>query len=707
MIAGVQYCWYYSHCVFCFMATFRNLKFRSYWRSRRDVQCSVAYASCEGHDSPASAHSAAQGAVFVEANSDTNETMEVPDVENRDVDMPEGPENELMSWENDPDFFSGSYDSDCTSVSSQDDLSDSDLGEVLADWVKQYNIPSTAVNGLLSILHRYHPGLPLESRTLLHTSRNATFRSMPGGGTYSHIGITKNLQDIFEANPDDACFSHQHLKIQINVDGLPIFKSSTVQLWPILGILKGMLCEKPFTIGIYCGNQKPCNVHEYFAEFIDEFKQLQHAGLQLGDRQYCVSVHSFVCDAPARSFVKQTKLHSGYSACERCVQKGQWINKVVYPETDAPRRTDISFDELADKSHHNGPSPLQGLGIPLVTLFCLDYMHLVCLGIMRKLLLMWMRGPLRCRISAGMIKQLSENLVRLRVAIPCEFARKPRTLYEIDRWKATEFRQFLLYTGPVVLNGLLTETVYKHFMLLAISIYCCVRSDLCKHYASYARECLIKFVKLASQIYGEDVLVYNMHSVIHIVDDVELFGPLDNISSFPFENYLRCMKKLVRRPSMPLQQLMCRMSEMDTHKSSTQSVPLHSLSKHHDNGPIPDDMTDLLSVMTQYREFSANGCKLKVTLKDGVVLLKSGEIVCIRNILSHKAMAYFVCQRFTTRRPLYSHPFDLSDIDMYVVSELSNRLHTVSWNDIERKCVCMPLQDCQGRYAVIPFAHKE
>ena len=112
-------------------------------------------------------------------------------------------------------------------------------------------------------------------------------------------------------------------------------------------------------------------MHEYLDEFVNEIKHLQQTGIVLGNHQYFVSVHSFVCDAPARAMLKQTKLHSGYHACERCVQKGDWAGRVIYPETDAPKRTDVSFDELSDESHHHGPSPLHGLGFGLVTFFVL------------------------------------------------------------------------------------------------------------------------------------------------------------------------------------------------------------------------------------------------------------------------------------------------------------------------------------------------
>lgn len=145
-------------------------------------------------------------------------------------------------------------------------------------------------------------------------------------------------------------------------------------------------------------------MQEFLHDFIHEFKQMQSSGFLLGGKRYHFSVHSFVCDAPARAMLKQTKLHSGYHGCERCEQRGEhWCNKMVFPATDAVRRTDVRFNELADEQHHVGKSPLHELGIGFVSQFCLDYMHLVCLGVTRKLLMLWMRGPLNTRLSVGLL----------------------------------------------------------------------------------------------------------------------------------------------------------------------------------------------------------------------------------------------------------------------------------------------------------------
>ena len=58
----------------------------------------------------------------------------------------------------------------------------------------------------------------------------------------------------------------------------------------------------------------------------------------------------------------------------------------------------------------------------------------------------------------------------MNVQLPSEFTRQPRSLNERDRWKATELRQFLLYTGPVVLRGILDSRAYKHFVALSVAV---------------------------------------------------------------------------------------------------------------------------------------------------------------------------------------------------------------------------------------------
>jgi len=51
------------------------------------------------------------------------------------------------------------------------------------------------------------------------------------------------------------------------------------------------------------------------------------------------------------------------------------------------------------------------------------------------------------------INEINRQILSIVKYTPNKFVRKPRSLNEIKRWKATEFRFFLLYAGPVILKG--------------------------------------------------------------------------------------------------------------------------------------------------------------------------------------------------------------------------------------------------------------
>jgi hypothetical protein len=139
------------------------------------------------------------------------------------------------------------------------------------------------------------------------------------------------------------------------------------------------------------------------------------------------------------------------------------------------------------------------------------------------------------RLPASSVQLLSSRLVELAKFIPCEFARNPRSITEVDRRKATEFRQFLLYTGIVVLPRVLSDAVLKHFTLLFVGIMLLISPHFCQKYAKYAQLLLVSFVEETISLYGEDFIVYNIHSLINLADDVKNYGSLDNFSAFPFE----------------------------------------------------------------------------------------------------------------------------------------------------------------------------
>lgn len=149
--------------------------------------------------------------------------------------------------------------------------------------------------------------------------------------------------------------------------------------------------------------------------------------------------------------------------------------------------------------------------------------------------------------------------------MPSEILRKPRSDFnKFHRWKATEFRFFLLYLTPFILYDILPNDYndFLHFSVLhcAIRILCdplnCVRNK------EYAAKLLLWFVQNFKRLYGTKNCVYNVHNLIHLADDINTFRvPLDDFSCFPFENEMKNVKRYLRKHDKPLSQIFKRISE--------------------------------------------------------------------------------------------------------------------------------------------------
>jgi len=160
----------------------------------------------------------------------------------------------------------------------------------------------------------------------------------------------------------------------------------------------------------------------------------------------------------------------------------------------------------------------------MVRAWPLDYMHLVCLGVMRKLLFLLMAD----------MDEESQNEYDRRMKIftrrcPSEFQRKGGPLSLLGRWKATEYRLFMLYTGPFVFKGIISDASYNHFLQLHFAMSILLSLSLDGQQVDFARSLLRDFVQTFGVLYGIEQFIYNGHSLIHLPDDCDYFEVVDAI----------------------------------------------------------------------------------------------------------------------------------------------------------------------------------
>lgn len=448
----------------------------------------------------------------------------------------------------------------------------------IASWAVSHGITHTATKDLLNLLRNWIPdeGFPKDPRTLLGTPKNLCLVEKCGGTMY-HFGlkncILKSLSNGIKIFPQ----THYKLKniqnlltLKVGIDGVPLTRSTNLCFWPILVSVDQALHQSVQVVSLFYGNSKPIGIEEYLEDFVHEMLELEGSGVVNNNVTYQVRIRCIVADAPARSFLKAIKNHNAYYGCERCYRKGKWSGRVIYPNNfEGQLHTDESFLNHTHNLHHAGFSPLVQLNLGMVSQIPLDYMHLCCLGIMKKLLLSWNDGPGHFKLPLKKRKIISSRLLSFSKQMPKLFSRKPRSLNDVHKWKATEFRQFMLYTGPLALLDVLDNQRYSHFLSFHVSMYImCSEASESSEWLLFAKQLLEKFVEDIPILYHKDFLSYNMHSVKHLYIDVTHHGALDRFSAFEFENFLYKLKRMIRTNKHQLKQVIHRLQERDNIPSS-------------------------------------------------------------------------------------------------------------------------------------------
>lgn len=208
-------------------------------------------------------------------------------------------------------------------------------------------------------------------------------------------------------------------------------------------------------------------------------------------------------------------------------------------------------------------------------------------------------------------------------SMPSEIHRAVRTLDEISYWKGTEYRTFLLYIGIVVLKNNLTNELYNHYLLLCCAVTIC-SCDFYKAYLPKAREMFEEYIEDQIDLYGIHSIISNVHNLSHIVDDVEQFGNLNEISAYEFENCLGKIKSKLKLYNKPLEQIARRLIELSNSNlnSFENNVQFKPIMKNRFSNSESNKFNDIVirpNVLLSNRKF---GDKWFLTRENQIVEMK-------------------------------------------------------------------------------------
>lgn len=382
-----------------------------------------------------------------------------------------------------------------------------------------------------------------------------------------------------------------------------------------------------------------------------------------------------------------------------------------YEKRPSALRTDEGFIRQIDSDYHQG-EPTILLSVPhlgLVSNIALDYMHLICLGIVKKIILLWVSGPLAVRISAQTKDNISQALIDLRSTVPKEFSRRPRSLNELAYWKATEFRQFLLYTGPIVLKTVLNRDIYTNFLTLhvAVSILISPMLTVNKSNVDYAEKLLQHFVESFQKIYGKEYMSHNVHNLLHLSNEVRKFGPLDSFSSFRFENFLQILKSFLHKAEKPLQQVIRRYTERrQTLYESMNNKSIHSLYKLEKARRVTDILTNEVQdiVESQYRKLILENYEIDCNSEaNNCIMTKNRNLMTVKNIVKcTNNTIYIVGYELKKTDVLYKRPFSSENLDINAIEEINSNVISCLLHEIQGKMWKIKFN---SKLYVIPIRH--
>lgn len=394
-------------------------------------------------------------------------------------------------------------------------------------------------------------------------------------GTYQDIWDGRILKAMIAKYENDIL-----LPLTVNTDGAAIYNSRSVSIWPIQICQNYLPPEVRFKnenlllVGLHVGKKAP-NMNTFFYPFFTEMAALEEEEVHMNHNGRSSSFRFIlshcVVDLQAKTKVQGIKPCNSLSACTYClhpgvsvpnIKKGSFI-RYIHEEAASPLRshTDTIKAMLSVKKNVpiNGVEKMSCFGrlqnFDVIFSFQYDYMHQILLGPVKLLLHAWFDQHNSSEWFYVTPKRqliINDRLAKIK---SLEYSMNPRPIGELKKFKAKDFRNFLLYYVVPCFQGVLSEKCLNHFKLLSSAIYILLKKTITAEDICTAEAKLMDFVKEFEVLYGRHRVTMNIHLVTHIPLLVRISGPLWVQSAFFFESNNGNLVKSIKGPTHVLSQI--------------------------------------------------------------------------------------------------------------------------------------------------------
>lgn len=165
-------------------------------------------------------------------------------------------------------------------------------------------------------------------------------------------------------------------------------------------------------VGIYYNQfKKPTSSHKFLESFISKIKIILNNGVRINNKLMKFELSQVVYDATAKSFILNVKGHNAYHGYNSCMPMYIDNKRMAYLDLNASLRSDQSFRNKLDQFYHKNSSPLEEFSIDITSIVVLEYLHNICLVVMKKHIVFWVKGKKPVHLINP--NTLSEELINL------------------------------------------------------------------------------------------------------------------------------------------------------------------------------------------------------------------------------------------------------------------------------------------------------
>ena len=382
-------------------------------------------------------------------------------------------------------------------------------------------------------------------------------------------GVITDITDgeIYRAlcRPGEFLYNKNNISAVFNTDGIPLYDSSKVKLWPIFLAINELPVASRFSrdnlllAGIWQGKEKPPYL-QYMWMFGEEMCRLHDVGFIIQHLSKSITVKlAVLCgsvDLQAKAYILNMTMFNGSFGCSTCEEEGcverqgngharcypyrNLVNKPAMRNSD-----DVKYakgPQATTKKRIKGICGISGLSVmpwfDLVHGIVPDYMHGVLMGVTKQLLSFWFSPSHTGKeyFCGNCIVDISERLQN--ICPPDYIERLPRDLQKhYGNFKATELQTWLLFFSVPCMKGFLSDRYFSHLCLLSEAVYILVSDRIETKDLERAEILLDKFYEQFSELYNKGSCGLNVHNTgSHLVHFVKLWGPLWAWSCFVFED---------------------------------------------------------------------------------------------------------------------------------------------------------------------------